>query len=157
MSTETETRTRSEILREITELECRIEELRALLPTCIKSFFRFRCRPEKYVWVYAETREQAEQRLHARMQRNYNEKGKTWELVSKTVDQFNDPQVAAAQCHGNLLTYLTEDQAREFFNDYQANERGKAPDPNRPKHFPPNQLERDISDWELVQRRKGNL
>lgn len=153
----TETLDRNEVLREIAECEARIDELRALLPTCIKTFFRFRCRPEKYVWVYAETREQAEQRLHARMQRTYTDKEKTWELVSKVVDQYNDPQIAAAQSHGNLLTYLTEDEAREFFNDYRANKRGMAPDANRPKHFPPSQLERDVLGWELIQRRKGNL
>ncbi|MBA2113667.1 hypothetical protein [Bremerella alba] len=156
MSTETNTLDRNDILREIAECEARIDELRALLPTCIKTFFRFRCRPEKYVWVYAENREQAEQRLHARMHKTYGNT-EAWQVVSKVVDQYDDPQNAAVQSHGNLLTYVTEAEAREFVNDYRANERGKTPDPNRPKHLPLSQLEKDVSDWEHLQRRKGNL
>lgn len=149
-------RTRDEILREISDLESRLEELRALLPSCLKTFYRFRCRPEKYVWVYAENREQADQRLRDRMKRTYGD-GQAWQVVSKVVDQYNDPQVAAAQSHGNLLTYLSENEARSFVKDYHETQKGKVADPDRPKHLPQSQLERDIADWEQNQRRKGNL
>lgn len=151
MST-TETLSREDILREIAEHESRLGELRAMLPSCIKSFYRFRCRPEKFVWTYAETREEAEQNIRARMNGKY---GNDWRVISQVVDQYNDPQIAATQCHGNLLTYLSEKEAREFVKDYHANQKGKVADPDRPKHLPMSQIERDVSDWTRLQQSKG--
>lgn len=144
--------TREEILREIAEHEIRLDELRAMLPSCMKSFYRFRCHPEKYVWAYAASREEAQHSVRARMNKNY---GRDWKVVSGVVDVYNDPQIAATQCNGNLLTYLSENEAREFVKDYHANLRGKVADPDRPKHLPQSQIERDVLDWTRLQQAKG--
>lgn len=141
--------TRNEILNEIAQHETRLEELRAMLPSCMKTVYRFRTRPERYTYIYAINREQAERRLHERMAHRKTE----WSLASTVVDAFHDPAIAVNQCRGNLLTYLTEREAREFAQDYRASQAGKTND--RPKDAPKSQLERDVEDWEANQRRKS--
>ncbi|EAQ81742.1 hypothetical protein [Blastopirellula marina] len=145
--------TREEILQEISQHETRIFELRQLLPSALKSFFRFRCRPEKFVWVYALTHEEAVRKLHARMNLNY---GANWEVASRVVDRIDDPREAANTASCNLLTHLTLDDAREFVNDYRANQRGRATG-EKLKHAPQSRIEQDIESWELNQRRREGM
>lgn len=142
---------REEILSEISKHESRLTELRQMLPTAIKSFFRFRCKPEKFVWVYADSRELAERKLHERMNAAY---GSGWEMSSCVVDQFNDPKSAAANTPGSLCRALTETEAREFIRDFRADQKGRADDPNKPKNLPKSQLEQDVESFELMLRRR---
>lgn len=156
MNTATEMRpatemTREEILREISECEARLVTLRAKLPTSIKSFFRFRCKPEKYVFIYADTREQAERKLYERMNQSY---GSGWEIASGVVDHFKDPKIAANNCHGSICRALTEADAREFIKDFHENRKGRADDPDKPKNLPKSQLAQDVESYERFLRRR---
>lgn len=151
----TATPTRDEILAEINQCETRLIELRALLPSCLKSFFRFRVKPGKYAWVYADTRQIADAKLRERMNRDYppnelNQSG--WELASSVVDVYHDAEIAAVNTPGSLLTSLSASDAAEFARDYRENERGRVDEPNRPKHLPKSQVERDVETWERRQR-----
>ncbi|ADB15140.1 hypothetical protein Psta_0452 [Pirellula staleyi DSM 6068] len=121
-----------------------------MLPSSVKSFFRFRCKPEQFVWVYAETREQAEQRLHARMKKNY---GTGWSIASKVVDEFTAPEHAAANSPGSLLQSVPEVEGREFLEDYRANERGRLEQPKL-KNIVKSQLEYDIESFEKRLRQR---
>jgi hypothetical protein len=149
------TLTRDEILAEIQGCETRLVELRAMLPTTTKSFFRFRTRPEKFVFIYADCREIAERKLHERMNKNYppdESDSPRWWIVSQVVDIYHDASIAAANTPGNLLTSLSPADAAEFVRDYRENERGRVDDPNRPKNLPKSQVERDVENWEARQR-----
>lgn len=143
---------RQAILNEINELEIRLVELRAMLPTAIKSFFRFRCKPERFVWVYGLTRAEAENKLRARMNRDY---GSEWQLTSNVVDQYNDPAIAATNSPGSLLQALPKADAKEFIADYRENENGRVADPDRPKNLPKSQIEQDVEAYELFLRRRN--
>ena len=147
----TATANRDTILRKINECEIRLVELRATLPTAIMSFFRFRCKPEKHVWVYALTRQEAEQKLRDRMNTNY---GSEWQIASNVVDQYNDPVIAAINTPGSLLRALSEADARKFIADWRDDQKGRTVDVDRPKNLPKSQLEQDIEDYELFLRRK---
>lgn len=153
MNTATTTESRAEILREIAEHERRIFELRQMLPTCLKSFWRFRCRPERFVFIYAETRDEAERKLRAKMNREY---GDSWEVVSGVVDQFLDPATAANHSPGSLCRAIGEADAIEFIRDWRASRASGGDTENRPKlkNLPANQLETDIEHFELFLRRR---
>lgn len=146
------TESREAILREINMLEDRLFELRASLPSCLKSFFRFRVKPGKFSWAYAITRDEAEAKVTARMNASYED---GWEFTSKVVDQFNDPQNAANQSSGNLLLCLPEADALEFATDWDVEQAGKTKDKSKSKDFPKSRLECDIEDWQKIQRAKG--
>lgn len=150
MTTATEPETREKILKEIDTLETRLAELRSRIPTAIKSFYRFRCRPPKFVWVYASSRDEAEAKLHDRMNCDYppdSAGNPTWSVASGVVDIFHEPQVAAANSPGNLLSCLTAADAAEFIADFRENERGREVDPEK-TNLPKSQLEQDIESYE---------
>lgn len=152
------TLSRDEILAEINDCETRLIELRTMLPSCLKSFFRFRVKPGKFAWVYADCREIAGRKLRERMDRDYkpdelNRPG--WEIVSKVVDIYHDAEIAATNTPGSLLTSLMAADAAEFVRDYRENERGRIIDPNRPKNLPPSQVERDVAHYEERQRQQA--
>lgn len=144
---------RESILQEINELETRLAELRAALPTAIKSFFRFRCHPERSVWVYALTRDEAERKLHARMNASY---GNQWSKASNVVDHYKSPTVAAVHSPGSLLRALGEADAHEFIADYRDDQKGRVDDPSRPKNLPKSQLEQDVDSYEAYLRRRDS-
>ncbi len=148
----TQTLDRNEILREIRECEARLEELRAILPSPIKKFYVYRCKPERSVMVYAANEEQAAERLRERMHASYPEGN--WQIVSKKVDVYADPASAANQSRGPLLNCLTDSQAREFAQDYRENQRGR--EIEQLKDRPMSQVERDIDYWEKQQLRKNS-
>jgi len=153
------TLTREEILAEINQCETRLIELRAMLPSCLKSFFRFRVRPGKYAWVYADTREVADRKLRERMNRDYppdEMKRPGWQVVSKVVDVYHDAEIAATNTPGPLTTSLSAADAAEFVRDYRENERGRVDDPDRPKNLPKSQVQRDVENYEERQRQQRN-
>jgi hypothetical protein len=150
--------TRDEILAEIDSCETRLLELRAMLPTTIKAFYRFRVRPGKYAWVYADSRETADRKLRERMNRDYppDEMNRPrWEIASHVVDVYHDAVIAAVNAPGNLLTCISAADAAEFARDFRDNARGRVDDPNRPKHLPKSQLERDVELYEIRQRQES--
>lgn len=145
---------RAEILAELKELELRKLELQQLLPSTVKSFYLFRCKPETHVWIYAASREQAEERLHTRMNNSYG-KG-LWTVASKVVEVFADPQDVAAKTSGNFLQSLTRAEAMEFLDDYDQNQNGREPvkvskDFHRPAFL------NDIDNYRCTLRQQGRI
>jgi len=147
------TESREAILREIQILEKRVVELRSSLPSCLKSFFRFRVKPGKFCWAYALTRDEAEQKVIDRMNESYPD---GWQMTSGVVDQLNDPMHAANEASGNLLQCVGEADAQEFATDWAVEQAGKVPDPDRPKHLPKSRLEMDLEDYWKMQKAKAN-
>jgi hypothetical protein len=135
---------RPDVLQAIAFHETRLLELRQKLPTAIKLFYRYRCKPEQFVWVYASSREQADQRLHARMRKSY---GDSWSIAVNVVDVFADPENAAANSPGSLFRSLTDAEAREFLADYRADQRGRV-EKSKLKHVGKSQLEHDAEAFE---------
>lgn len=136
--------TRQQILNEISQLESRLIELRDLLPSTIKSFYRFRCHPERHVFIYAGDRKTAEEKLRERMDTNY---GDNWSIASGVVDVFNDPKIAACNSPGNLMRALSQADAQEFLADYRADQIGRAEEKGR-ENLAKSQLEIDIASHE---------
>lgn len=136
-----QTLSRENVLREIQALELKLAELRAMLPTALKSFFRFRGKPFRYCMVYALDREQAEAKLFERLAEQYGPDGFT---VHPVVDTYATPQAAAANSQGNLLACLSRADVQEFLADWEAEQVGRVDDPSKPEHLPKSQLERDI-------------
>jgi hypothetical protein len=146
----TATADRAAILEEIGQLEMKLAELRAMLPSPVKNFYCFRCHPESRVWVYAASREQANQRLYDRMNRAY---GDSWNIASKSVQVYSNARDAAANSPGNLFRSLADAEAREFLADYRADQNGRAEQP-KPKHVPKSQLEIDAEHFEKQLRQQ---
>ncbi len=153
MSTATDKLNRNEILSEIAEHQLRITELQGLLSqtTVFKSFWHFRCEPERHVLVYASTREQANERLQKRMNSSYGPKG--WKLAIKTVQVLDNPQQACTTAPDNLLRCLSEAEALEFLQDWEENQKGRADKPKL-KDVPLSQLEKDIKSYRIWLRKK---
>lgn len=150
LATDNKTDNRNEILAEITKHELAIFELRKSLASPIKTLFRFRCSPEQFVWVYADTREIAEGRLRERMNNTY---GSNWKVTSKVVDVFNSVDHAAANSSGNLFRSLVESEARELLTDWQTDQRGRESKPTL-KHLPKSQFERDAEFFDKALRQR---
>ena len=132
-----------EVLREINDLEARLEALRELLPVEYRQIFVFACRPERRVWLYAENSEQAIAKLHDRMNSYYRD---NWDIVSNAVTRYSDPNEACQYSPGNLLRQLTRQDAELLIQDFRANQKGKAP---KPQTGPTTGLEKDIANYEL--------
>lgn len=133
--------TREEILKAISDCEARLIALRSRLPSCIKTFFRFRGTPFRYLWVYAASREEGEKKAFDRLAADYGPDGFK---MHRAVETYADAAAAAANSQGNLLKCLSRDDAREFLKDWDANKQGRAVDPDRPKHLPASGIERDV-------------
>ena len=142
---------RDEILQAIAFHDAQLVTLRAKLPTSVKNFYRFRCKPERFVWVYAANREQADARLHERMNKSY---GDGWSITVNVVDLYENPIDASANASGNLFRCLGEAEAREFLEDWKANQRGRADAPKL-KHVVKNQLEHDAEEYEKQLRQNA--
>ena len=140
---------REEILRAIAFHESRVLVLRANLPNVVKQFYRFRCKPEQNVWVYAATREQADQRLRDRMDKAYGANG--WRIASTVVDVYSNPDDAAANTPSNLFRSLTIAEGKECLADYQANKRGRSDKPKLP-NVGKSRLELDAEGYEKYLR-----
>jgi hypothetical protein len=143
---------RDEILAAIAFHDAQLIALRAKLPTSVKNFYRFRCKPERFVWVYAANREQAEARLNARMNQSY---GNGWSMTVNVVDVYENPIDASANTPGNLFRCLSESEAREFLEDWKANQRGRG-ETKKLKDVVKNQLEHDAEEYEKRLRQIAN-
>lgn len=140
--------TREEILDEIKQLEMRLTELRAILPSSFKTLFRFRCSPaNQKVWVYAATRSEADAKLHQKMSQDYGPDG--WQLISKVVEEFDHPDQAVGLTEGNLLHSLGKADAELLFQDWQQDQKGRSA--NRPKGLK-TRLERDIEAYQRLRQ-----
>lgn len=146
--TVTETIDRCELIDEINRLELRLIELRAMLPSAVKLFFRFRCSPQRYVWVYALSQEIAERQLHARMNRQY---GESWRVASAVVDVYSEPEKAAVDAPDSILKCLSREEALDFLADWK-NDRQHRPKKPRRENLPKSQLEIDIEAFEQMLR-----
>ena len=139
---------REEILQEIVSLEARLSALRDLLPPTFKKFFVF-ITDKRRIWVYADSRETAEKKLHARMNRDYGSHG--WQVTSQTVAVYNDPIDAANHTPGNLCNSLSRPDALEFMEDYRRNQAG------RPEQGTAGVLDRDVKSYDMQLRLDANL
>lgn len=140
---------RAEILRAIAFHESRLLVLRQKLPIATKTFYRFRTSRDQFVWVYALNREQANQRLEARMNQNYG--AGNWRINSTVVDVYDNPDTAALQVPDNLFRCLTLAEGRECLADYQATQRGRATAPKL-KDVAKSRLELDAEAYEKFLR-----
>ena len=145
--TQNAVRSREDILSEINDLEARAAALRDSLPATFKTFFVFMT-DKRRVWVYAETREEAERKLHARMNKDYGAQG--WKIASRTVETYTDPIQAAMAAPSSLLNYLTRADALLFLADFNANMAGK------PEETMQGTLARDIKSFEMRLRMEDN-
>lgn len=137
------TTTREGILREINQLETRLTELRAMLPSPFRTLFRYRCSPaNQKVWVYAATREEADEKLQQKMSQDYGTDG--WQIDSPVVDEFDHPDHAVGLTEGNLLQCLSYADAEQLLQDSENDQKGRSAD--RPKGLK-TRLERDIEAY----------
>lgn len=135
---------REEIIQAIGFHKMQLHTLRELLPNAYQTLYCFRCKPQSKVWIYALTRQEAEKKLRQRMNRSYQD---SWQVVSQVVQEFDHPEKAAGLTNGNLFEYLSPAEANELLKDWNEDQKGRVPDPNRSKGLK-TRLERDIEAYQ---------
>lgn len=112
------------ILKDISGHEAKIAELRAELPTQWLAFYKFYGKPFTTMLVYANTREEALQRVRARLDRSYSD---GYELIEWRVDEYTDPGKAALNADKSWIRALDEKSRTDFLLDFDSMMRGGQP------------------------------
>ncbi|PHR93899.1 MAG: hypothetical protein COA78_32460 [Blastopirellula sp.] len=97
---ETPAKSRIDCIAEIKQLEARIYELKASIPSPYWKLFMFRVSPGSKNWQYAESLADAEKALNETMTRDY---GDSWSQTSEKVDVYDSPEQILGIVAGNVF------------------------------------------------------